>query len=130
MKIRNGFVANSSSSCFILDRSTPGVDKILENCVANTVDIDNIGRHTVIATGQEALDYINNITDYWSELDMNQFNDIMETMNINNLVFLRESDEAMGGYLFCGEDEWASRNQYQYLYDLLNKLSLLEFEYH
>lgn len=104
MKIRNGFVSNSSSQCFILDYRKDSVKELLTHLSANLPRGD---RCTAIAIGGEAVDYANSY-DMCSSALSDWILRWAEQLGENNVVFLRESDEGMGGYLFGKEcpDDW------------------------
>lgn len=141
MKIRNGFVSNSSSSSFILDKRTKGVEKLIEKAQKNgVIDYTDLTRRTTVLIGKD--DFRRYMSEHYGfdyepygEYDVyhklvslyNQLND--------NIVFMRESDEGMGGYLFKKDsddrDEWYKNSKdAEEFYKLLNELSLFTFEYH
>lgn len=104
MKIRNGFVSNSSSQCFILDYRKDSVKELLTHLSANLPRGD---RCTAIAIGGEAVDYANSY-DMCSSALSDWILRWAKQLGENNVVFLRENDEGMGGYLFGKEcpDDW------------------------
>ena len=65
MKVRNGFVSNSSSSSFILDLRDEGVKEILENVIAQ--EAYGLGRCSAQAVGCDVVAYANEWLDDMGE---------------------------------------------------------------
>jgi len=138
MKIRNGFVANSSSSCFILDKRITGVEEMLKHCKAALPE--DYSRSTAMAIGQDAVNYLSRFKDsyilsYWNKdhvenITGQNIREFIKHIGTENVVFMRESDEGMGGYLFCGEDEDEYSEEQAKLYKLLKQLSPIKFDDH
>ncbi len=114
MKVRIGFVSNSSSQCFILDMRKPGVDKVLAECIKLHVgSVHDVDRCTGMAVGRRAVDYAqewNSEVMSWRTNKEPYPDDLgpwilrwAETLGEDNIVFLRDSDEGdydgMGGRL-------------------------------
>lgn len=103
MKIRDGFVSNSSSTAFILDLRSPGVKEFVE---ANR-DVQKprgLGRQTSLAVGEFAIEYARDWivgTSEWKGFAGGLGHWILEWAGKlgENVVFARESDEGMGGFL-------------------------------
>ena len=100
MKSRQGFVSNSSSTAFILDARNKTVSRWLManyNCVPSP---KGAGRMTCIAMGKEAVDYAKSLYDpVWGNELGDWILEWAEKIGVENIVFARESDEGMGGYL-------------------------------
>jgi hypothetical protein len=106
MKSRSGFVSNSSSTAFILDKRLPSIERWFwanKNCIPFP---HGAGRITCLAVGQDAVDYANFLNEYdkeWGGSDLGAWIlEWAEKIGVENVVFARESDEGMGGYL--GDD--------------------------
>ena len=107
MRTRVGFVSNSSSSSFILDSRDPRVKKILED-FRNLDRAEGLSRCTAKAVNEDAVRYARE----WNT-DIRSYDkpgqDSAEgglgdwilywaaKLGQENVVFLRESDEDMGG---------------------------------
>lgn len=132
MKKRNGFVSNSSSCCFILDLNRNGVKELVDKIVAQ--EPCGLGRSTAKAVGEDAVQFANewnSESEDWSYCLGNWILEWSDKLGEENIVFLRESDEGMGGYLFCNEHEYDQDNaKFKPLYDQLEKLTEAELEYH
>lgn len=106
MKIRRSFVSNSSSMSFILDARNPEVQKILPK-IKSLNKADGLNRRTCSAVGEHAVQYAKNwITEYdeccYDDGDINLGKWILkwaDELGKANVVFVRESDEEMGGSL-------------------------------
>ena len=120
MKVRLGFVSNSSSSCFILDYSKDKVKELVSKCLARRPE--HTDRCTAIAIGEEARKYAKKMInwEYGSEELGNWILDWIKELGKDNVVFMRESDEDMGGKLFDNKED----------YKVLKKHTLDEMEYH
>ena len=119
MKTRLGFVSNSSSSSFILDKRMPGVDKIIED-FARLDRPDSVDRCTAFAVGKSVIQYaragIAEMKLHNDSWDLGEW--ILEwatKLGEENIVFARESDERMGG---------------SFPYPLPAEVILAEMEYH
>ena len=129
MKIRNGLVSNSSSSCFILDLRNPRVQKLVNECVAPLPE--SLNRRTAMAVGKAAVNYAKQVvswyeSDEWTKDCYSIGHMILkhaQEIGEDNITFMRESDEGMGGYLFPSKDSY--ENQI-----LVRDLALEEMEYH
>ena len=115
MKTRKGFVSNSSSTAFILDvRDKASARWVLANynCIPSP---KGAGRMTCIAAGVEAVEYARSLYDpEWGNELGDWILEWAEKIGVENIVFARESDEGMGGYL----DEFPTKE------------ALAEMEYH
>jgi len=116
VKSRNGFVSNSSSTAFILDKRLPSIAKWVQESGRFIPRPQGAGRMTCLAVGQDAIDYAKSLYDPDWE---NRLGDWIilwgREIGVENLVFARESDEGMGGYL---EDDFPAHK------------ALAEMEYH
>ena len=125
-KIRLGFVSNSSSSSFILDIRQDGVQKLVNDF--HSLDLaEGLSRCTAMAVGESAVWYAKEWNksirgyDKPGEEDSaagglgNWILEWAEKLGNMNVVFLRESDEEMGGY---------------FPYPIPGNLILSEQEYH
>ena len=126
-----GFVSNSSSQCFILDLSQKGVPELVAKIKANGVKApSDFGRYTTIAIGKEVRNYANDLcVEYGDDDEFTVAGWLLAWCKKlkKNTVFIRESDEGMGGYLFGDSTSW-----YEPSDDLkkLEELSLDNREYH
>jgi len=127
MKIRTGLVSNSSSSSFVLDIRDEQVKKLVSLCQAGPPY--GLSRSTAIAVGKKATSYAR----HWIEKTEDWYGPEVYTiarmilkwakeLGEENIVFMRESDEDVGGSLF---DENAYEN-----FKLVRHLALEEMEYH
>lgn len=119
MKIRQGFVSNSSSSSFIcvLNDSNrhlasyryKGEENIFGyyhnyfDKINNTLDT-GLGRSTSICFGEDLLEYIKELDAYeykegTIENLSNALKQAIQDHGLENILFLRESDEGSGGFL-------------------------------
>jgi len=126
MKTRQGFVSNSSSSSFILDLRKPLVKGWLDD-IKKLPKAEGTGRYTCKAIGKDAVRYakewIEEAGEYYAESQDGLGHWILkwaEKLGENNIVFLRESDEDMGGnFRDCGLD-----------YKEISNAAESEMEYH
>lgn len=97
MKIRNGFVSNSSSSSFILDKRN--ISEEMLEIINGLQEAKGCGRYTAKAIGKKAVQYAND----WI-VEFGKYSDepgslgpwILEWANKlgeENVVFVRKSDE-------------------------------------
>ena len=138
MKRRNGFVSNSSSCCFILDLSKEGAKEIVDKVVAR--EPCGLDRCTAKAIGKNAVSFAREwnieMGDWGSHFSLGDWIlEYAEKIGEDNIVFLRESDEGMGGYLFDNDrNQWDDYGQddtkFKALYEQLEKLKETEMEYH
>ena len=112
MKIRNGFVSNSSSSSYILDLRKPGVQEIVNSVISQGIQLpQSVDRCSAIAIGEDVMYYakewIEELGEYGYEDKNEDKNDpdnygnwiikCCEELGTENTVFIRISDEGMGG---------------------------------
>lgn len=125
MKVRAGFVSNSSSTAFILDLRTPGVAELVAQAKCEGVRRpQSLDRWTALAVGKEAMRYSRDWTEDWGYIYYGLHQHLGHfikgwalKIGEENVVFMRESDEGMGGYL-------------PFRLDIVRKLALAEMEYH
>lgn len=143
MKVRTGFVSNSSSSSFILDLRQEGVKELLTKVKAKLPH--DLNRLTAMAIGEDATQYaIKWIAETGDITEGSYGNWILEwakKLGEKNIVFLRESDEGMGGFLFAAEPHikdfsemekalWEEKEKFEEEEEQLSKLALDIQEYH
>lgn len=100
MKLRLGFVSNSSSSCFILDicdEETEKIVNILQNNILYIKDSSSLfSRRTCYGIGKDVTEFAKDLSvfneNYVSEIIFN----MAEKLGEENLVFIRISDEDNG----------------------------------
>lgn len=145
MKIRHGFVSNSSSSSYILDLRKEGVKEIVKSIRASRPL--GLGRCSALAVGKDAADFAQEWIDeneawHGAEYDGLGYwiKDWVDKLGEDNVVFVRESDEGMGGHLFGEYDykdnpSWEKRDtkrnrKIDELYNKFYELKEDEMEYH
>lgn len=124
MKTRFGFVSNSSSSSFILDARKPEVQALLPQ-IESLPHVEGLNRLTGHAIGNDAIQYAKDwIEDYRPDGEWEHLGGWIlnwgEKLGEENLVFVRESDEGMGG----------SFDEYGLDFVKVRKLAEAEMEYH
>ena len=123
MKYRNGFVSNSSSTAFILDRNKLDADTI--HRIESLPPMDLLNRCTgSCSDAQTYLDDRVTAIGYWYENGWDGWNSLLAEyigkLGNDNVILCRESDEGMGGEF---KDVGLS-------YDQIEKLAEAEWEYH
>lgn len=127
MKIRNGFVSNSSSTAFVLDIRNSEVANLLPKIYKlRNVNVDGVRRTTGSAVGRDVVEYCK----FWNSYMFDVYEDTppfvewlrehIKEIGENNIVFIRESDEDMGGSL---SDVGLS-------YLDIDKLAIDKYDYH
>lgn len=126
MKIRMGFVSNSSSSCFILDARKPATKDILKKIKKIHADY-SLCRSTAKMVGKDAIRYANTWKKDIEGLYTETFKgpgdfilEVAEEIGDNNVVFIRLSDE---------DDAYYKMDKIG-LVDKISKNAVMEFEYH
>lgn len=97
MKIRNGFISNSSSTAFILDARIDGTQEYLK-CAKHLFGYIDCGRGSTLCLAEGVRNYARANMDckFSSYHAQWLFEQILELGD--NLIFLRISDEEMGGW--------------------------------
>ena len=112
MKIRAGFVSNSSSTAFILDLRNEQVKKIVY-CEDISLSYYGLGRYTCAYLGDSAVNFARHYIMDWHEEDGDcarydpENDDCLgcwilkwaEELGHDHIAFVRGSDEGMGGWL-------------------------------
>lgn len=103
MKIRNGFVANSSSSCYILSLENEWSRQLLEQLKGHVPHARGLGRGTSWATGENLAAYADDYMEYekkygYSDLG-SWIREWIDELGSDKTLFVMKSDEGMGGYL-------------------------------
>jgi hypothetical protein len=133
MKIRSGFVSNSSSTAFILDCRDDSAKKLLSQMNSRSLDV--LSRNTGVEWGKSAVTLANaHAEDVYSD-DIPYFTEWIlewaEKLGEDNIVLVRESDEGLGGYLFNEENDYYDYDKYETsLRGQLDKIALSTYEYH
>ena len=146
MKIRDGFISNSSSTCFILDKRNQGVNQIIENIGIHVESPHGCDRSTSKAFGIDVRKYGLALRaeewlyrNYGTQSLGSWIVKWADKLGDENIIFLRESDEGLGGYLFCNSYEDDRDKDYKeryenkevlYKYELLERLAEDSIEYH
>jgi hypothetical protein len=99
MKMRSGFVSNSSSTCFILDRRNEKTQKLLRKVGGEAPKPRS--RSTALAIGLNVKRYAESLDDRYNSEMIARLLRWGDELGWENVVFLRESDEGAGGYLFA-----------------------------
>jgi len=105
MKVRSGFVANSSSSCYILDLNDRWTKELLARLEQSGIsEAVGLGRGTAWATGDRLIDYMNDLLGCeakygWVDGLGGWIQEWVDELGPGRILFVRESDEGMGGEL-------------------------------
>jgi len=110
VKTRAGFVSNSSSSCFILDlrENTIQVQDLIDGFSLAGIDRPRFAdRRSAIAVGEDVSKYLIEhrlyLGDEWIGLGIaGWLESWIKKLGEENIVFIRISDEGMGGYYPAG----------------------------
>lgn len=102
MKARHGFVSNSSSTCFILDLSNSEAKRLVDKAVEYGIrEPYGVGRGSAVIVGERAIKYAKELQKHeWGAGELGDW--ILEhtqSINKDDLAFVRSSDEGMGGYV-------------------------------
>ena len=120
MKIRNGFVSNSSSTAFILDATNSKVKSLMPQ-IGSMPKMRDHERSTGAAIGHEVIQHIENFYDWGYESDyLIWLKENIDNIGEENVVLVRESDEQMGG----------SFEDYGLSYDQIHRICVDYMEYH
>ena len=128
MKIRNGFVSNSSSSSFIVDIRKPEVQDLLSKLDKGETSYQGLGRYTAVFD-----------SDDFKEFDLDYYDSMWPLRLLppevykliggfdkdslrDNFAYVRQSDEGMGGYL-CSDESFDVEKE-------LSKICEWKGEYH
>ena len=107
MKIRSDFVTNSSSTCYVLDKSKLTAEEL------NTIRVNynlshpckyGVGRGSVYGEGQDVSHYLEYLVEHdknWGyKTPLTAFlKENIEAVGLPNIIFVRSSDEGMGGWV-------------------------------
>jgi|WetSurMetagenome_2_1015567.scaffolds.fasta_scaffold142667_3 hypothetical protein len=110
MKIRSGFVSNSSSSSFVINMEN--MPEELKNKIMKLKDRSN---DLTRCTGK-----ITNIAAWLGELEEDDHCGIKKFIGNPSIIIIKESDEAMGG-------EFAD---YEFILEDIEPYVIKKFEYH
>ena len=104
MKIRSSFVANSSSSCYILSLKDEWPRYLLEQLKGHVPHTRGIGRGTSWATGTKLLVVIADHLEYENKYEHlsglgSWIKEWVDELGSDKTLFVMESDEGMGGCL-------------------------------
>lgn len=109
MKIRTGFVSNSSSSSFLLDKRKSGAEEIMKYIqpmawyMGMGPQVDE-GRGTVAVEGENLVLFLEKLIGFKTKHAEKIINKIGDE-DISNFVYLRESDEGINGSIFEQDSE-------------------------
>lgn len=97
MKKRNGFVSNSSSTAFIIDRTEDGAEEYIEEVKQSTSGFLDYGRTSCFADVEEIREYARAYLDDEYNSHAQWLFDCVFDLG-NDIAFVRISDEEMGGW--------------------------------
>jgi hypothetical protein len=104
MKSRDGFVSNSSATCFVLDLAKPGVREFYDRCRETGIPTWPSGRCTALLTGSGIDSLLEEVT-WYSKGEIQNVEPYSTikgwTQNYNweDLLLVISSDEGMGGFI-------------------------------
>jgi len=93
MKIRVGFVSNSSSTAFIVDSTADGAEAYLREARKELIGRLDHGRASCVANAEEMREYVKDEWDYCDDFILAGILDLGD-----NAVYVRISDEHMCGW--------------------------------
>lgn len=122
MKVHLDFVTNSSSTCYVLDKSTLTEEELKlvrkNSWLAEPYRYD-LGRNSAYAEGEPVKAFLEYLTEDDKEFPNPQtgwLRGLLDKIGIKNIIFVRSSDEEMGGEVMN--------------LDAIAKTAVSEMEYH